>query len=58
MGKAAAKNKANNPRGLKTEDEAERLFQAYLETFQQAPESDSLLKRYFFSMYLDNVTLG
>jgi hypothetical protein len=32
------------------EDEAERLFAAYLETFQQAPESDFLLKRYFFTM--------
>jgi hypothetical protein len=32
------------------EDEAERLFAAYLKTFQQAPESDFLLKRYFFTM--------
>jgi hypothetical protein len=31
-------------------DEAERLFHAYLETFQQAPESDFLLKRYFFTL--------
>jgi len=35
------------------EDEAERLFDAYLETFQQAPESDFLLKRYFFEMYFE-----
>src|SRR5215216_4468131 len=32
------------------EDEAERLFAAYLETFHQATESDFLLKRYFFTM--------
>jgi hypothetical protein len=35
------------------EDEAERLFQMYLETFQQAPESDFLLKRYFFEIYFE-----
>jgi hypothetical protein len=35
------------------EDQAERLFDAYLETFQQAPESDFLLKRYFFEMYFE-----
>ena len=29
-------------------DEAHRLVDAYLETFEQAPESDFLLKRYFF----------
>jgi hypothetical protein len=34
-------------------DEAERLFHAYLETFQQAPESDFLLKRYFFTLYFE-----
>jgi len=34
-------------------DEAERLVHAYLETFQQAPESDFLLKRYFFEMYFE-----
>ena len=34
-------------------DEAERLFDAYLETFQEAPESDFLLKRYFFTMYFE-----
>ena len=34
-------------------DEAERLFHAYLETFQQAPESDVLLKRYFFTPYFE-----
>jgi hypothetical protein len=35
------------------EDEAHRLVDAYLETFQQAPESDFLLKRYFFEMYFE-----
>src|SRR5947209_8523350 len=34
-------------------DMAERLFDAYLETFQQAPESDFLLKRYFFERYFE-----
>jgi hypothetical protein len=34
-------------------DMAERLFDSYLETFQQAPESDFLLKRYFFEMYFE-----
>jgi hypothetical protein len=35
------------------EDQAERLFDTYLETFQQAPESDFLLKRYFFEIYFE-----
>jgi hypothetical protein len=35
------------------QDEAERLFAAYLETFEQAPEADFLLKRYFFSLYFE-----
>jgi hypothetical protein len=35
--------------GLK--DEAQRLADEYLETFKQAPESDFLLKRYFFARY-------
>jgi hypothetical protein len=34
-------------------DEAKRLLDAYLETFQQAPESDFLLKRYFFTLYFE-----
>jgi hypothetical protein len=34
-------------------EEAHRLVDAYLETFQQAPESDFLLKRYFFEMYFE-----
>jgi hypothetical protein len=34
-------------------DEAERLFHAYLETFQQAPEADFLLKRYFYTLYFE-----
>jgi hypothetical protein len=35
------------------EDEARRLLDAYLDTFQQAPESDFLLKRYFFTRYFE-----
>jgi hypothetical protein len=35
------------------EDMAERLFDTYRETFKQAPESDFLLKRYFFEMYFE-----
>src|SRR3982751_1291965 len=35
------------------EDMAERLFDTYIETFKQAPESDFLLKRYFFEMYFE-----
>jgi hypothetical protein len=35
------------------QDQAERLFDTYLETFQQAPESDFLLKRYFFEIYFE-----
>jgi hypothetical protein len=38
-------------RGSRLEDQVERLFDAYLEMFQQAPESDFLLKRYFFEKY-------
>jgi hypothetical protein len=34
-------------------DEAKRLLDAYVKTFQQAPESDFLLKRYFFTMYFE-----
>src|SRR5881227_1047784 len=43
----------NSLRAPHLEDEAERLVHAYLETFQQAPESDFLLKRYFFEMYFE-----
>ena len=32
-------------------DQAERLFDTYLDTFKQAPESDFLLKRYFFTIF-------
>ena len=35
------------------EDMAERLFDTYRETFKQAPESDFLLKRYFFEIYFE-----
>jgi hypothetical protein len=40
-------------RATHLKDEAKRLFDAYVETFQQAPESDFLLKRYFFSIYFE-----
>ena len=35
------------------QDVAERLFDVYLETFEKAPESDFLLKRYFFEKYFE-----
>src|SRR3712207_8801489 len=35
------------------QDQAERLFDAYLETFEKAPESDFLFKRYFFEKYFE-----
>ena len=35
------------------QDQAERLFDTYLQTFQQAPESNFLLKRYFFEIYFE-----
>ena len=45
---------ASNPlRAPHLEDQAERLFDTYLETFQQAPESDFLVKRYFFTPYFE-----
>src|SRR5262245_39647467 len=34
-------------------DMAERLFDTYRETFKQAPESDFLLKRYFFTIFFE-----
>ena len=34
-------------------DVAHRLVDTYLDTFQQAPESDFLLKRYFFEKYFE-----
>jgi hypothetical protein len=40
-------------RGSRLEDEAERLLDVYLEMFEKAPESDFLLKRYFFTMYFE-----
>ena len=46
-------NASSSLRAPHLQDEAERLFDAYLETFQQAPESDFLLKRYFFEKYLE-----
>ena len=53
MGKGIAKNKAYMPLGVKTGDEAEHLIRAYLETFEKAPESASLLKEYFFTIYFE-----
>ena len=44
---------SNSQRLPHLSDEAKRLFHAYLETFQQAPESDFLLKRYFFTKYFE-----
>jgi hypothetical protein len=45
---------ASNPlRAPHLEDQAERLFDMYLETFEKAPESDFLLKRYFFTIYFE-----
>ena len=35
------------------EDEAQRLVDAYLETFREAPEAEFLLKRYFFERYFE-----
>ena len=46
-------NATNSLRAPHLEDEAQRLVDAYLETFQQAPESDFLLKRYFFERYFE-----
>jgi hypothetical protein len=37
--------------GTELKDEAQRLVREYLETFEKAPESDFLLKRYFFDRY-------
>src|SRR3954471_7210098 len=34
-------------------DEAERLFEKYLNTFAAAPEASFLLKRYFFTIYFE-----
>jgi hypothetical protein len=53
MRNGAANNKTHIPPGVNTQDEAKRLFDAYLETFQQAPESDFLVKRYFFTPYFE-----
>jgi hypothetical protein len=46
-------NASSSLRAPHLEDMAERLFDAYLETFKQAPESDFLLKRYFFEIYFE-----
>jgi hypothetical protein len=44
---------AGSLRAPRPQDEAKRLFEAHLETFQQAPEADFLLKRYFFTLYVE-----
>jgi len=46
-------NASSSLRAPHLEDMAERLFDTYRETFKQAPESDFLLKRYFFEMYFE-----
>ena len=46
-------NASTSLRAPHLEDIAERLFDTYRETFKQAPESDFLLKRYFFEMYFE-----
>jgi hypothetical protein len=46
-------NASGSLRAPHLKDEAERLFDAYLETFQQAPEADFLLKQYFFTLYFE-----
>ena len=46
-------NDSNLLRAPYLEDEARRLLDAYLKTFEKAPESDFLLKRYFFTMYFE-----
>jgi hypothetical protein len=48
----ASRHKAYAPlERSKLKDEAERLFDEYLETFAAAPEADFLLKRYFFDKF-------
>ena len=46
-------NASSSLRAPHLEDMAERLFDAYRETFKQAPEADFLLKRYFFEIYFE-----
>jgi hypothetical protein len=46
-------NASSSLRAPHLEDMAERLFDAYLETFKQAPEAEFLLKRYFFEIYFE-----
>jgi hypothetical protein len=56
MRKGSAKNKAYIPLGVKRGDEADDLIQAYLETFEKAPESNKL-KEYFFTFYFEKAYL-
>ena len=44
---------SGSPRVPYLKDVAERLFDVYVDTFKQAPESDFLLKRYFFTFYYE-----
>ena len=48
---AVSPNASGSLRAPHLDDEGERLFDAYLETFEKAPESDFLLKEYFFDKY-------
>jgi hypothetical protein len=43
-------NASSSLRAPHLQDLAERLFDTYIETFKQAPESEFLLKEYFFTM--------
>jgi hypothetical protein len=47
------RNASSSLRAPHLQDQAERLFDMYLETFEKAPESDFLLKRYFFEKYFE-----
>jgi hypothetical protein len=48
----ASKHKAYVPLERSAlKDEAERLLQLFLKTFAHAPESDFLLKRYYFNLF-------
>jgi hypothetical protein len=50
----ATKHKAYVPLDRsKRRDEAECLFEKYLNTFKVAPEANFLLKRYFFTIYFE-----
>jgi hypothetical protein len=50
---AVSPNASGSLRAPHLKDEAERLFDAYLEMFHEAPEADFLLKEYFFDKYFE-----